>query len=31
MSGFNSSPWKGRLKSSNIVHGSFKHPLEIFM
>jgi hypothetical protein len=24
ISGSNSTPWKGRLRSSNIVHGSFQ-------
>jgi len=31
ISGSSIIPWKGRLKSLNIVHGSFKHHLEIFM
>jgi len=24
ITGFNSTPWKGRLRSSNMVHGSFQ-------
>jgi len=30
ISGFNSTPWKGRLRSSNIVHGSFQTSSKIF-
>jgi hypothetical protein len=31
ISGSNSIPWKGRLRSSNIVDGNLKHHLEILM
>jgi len=31
INGSSSTPWKGRLRSSNIVDGSLKHHLEILM
>jgi hypothetical protein len=31
INGSSSTPWKGRLRSSNIVHGSYQTSLKNFM